>query len=162
MKAIFLAAAGWYFFSRAADRNGYHFLDNVDLVIHEAGHVIFLPFGEFIGMAGGTILQLLAPLVFVAYFFLREERFSAGIMMLWLGQSFINVARYAGDAIAMELPLIGGGIHDWNWMLTSLNMLNKTALVSDAFYYSGAAAITAGVIVAGASLFGSKNELSES
>ena len=29
-------------------------LDGVDLAIHETGHLVFGPFGEFIGFAGGT------------------------------------------------------------------------------------------------------------
>jgi hypothetical protein len=26
-------------------------------------------------------------------------------------------ARYVGDAKALALPLVGGHIHDWNWLL---------------------------------------------
>lgn len=148
MEAVFLLFAAGYFFTNAADRYGYHFLDNVDLAIHETGHVFFAFLGEFLAMAGGTILQLLVPLAFAAYFFTRGRSFSAGIVMLWLGQSFINVARYAGDAVKMELPLVGGGMHDWNYLLSSLNILDKTMLISNTFYYSGVAIIVAGVIFA--------------
>ena len=31
------------------------FLDNVDLPIHETGHLVFSPFGEFMQFAGGTL-----------------------------------------------------------------------------------------------------------
>jgi hypothetical protein len=136
-----------YFFSRAADRLGYHFLDNVDLVIHEAGHVFFAFFGEFMAILGGTLLQLLVPLMFAAYFFVRGDRYSAAIVSFWLGQSFINAARYAGDAQKMELPLLGGGIHDWNYLLSATGMLPQTSLISDIFYYAGVAIITAGAII---------------
>jgi len=144
---VLLAVAAIYFVSRAADREGYHFFDNVDLVIHEAGHVLISPFGEFLGMAGGTILQLAVPLVFAAYFFVRDERLSAGFVMFWLGQSFINVARYAGDAIVMELPLIGGGIHDWNYLLSATGLLRQTVFISDIFYYTGVGIIISAIII---------------
>jgi hypothetical protein len=34
-------------------------MDSVDLAIHEAGHPLFGIFGEFIGYAGGALMQLL-------------------------------------------------------------------------------------------------------
>lgn len=37
----------------------YHFIDGVNLLIHEAGHVFFGFFGDVLGTAGGTLLQLL-------------------------------------------------------------------------------------------------------
>jgi hypothetical protein len=111
-------------------------------------------FGEFAGVTGGTILQLLVPLVFVAYFFKRKDLYSAGIVSLWLGQSFINVARYAGDAILMELPLLGGGTHDWNYLLSTTGLLGETALISGFFYYAGMAILTAAAIIGLSSFFG--------
>lgn len=146
-KAGVLLAVAVYFWRNAADRVGYHFLDNVDLAIHEAGHIFFAFGGEFIGIAGGTILQLAMPFAFAFYFFRRADRFAAGITMFWLGQSFINVARYAGDAQKMELPLLGGGVHDWNYLLGAANLLPQAGLVSDVFYYLGIAIIVAGAIV---------------
>ena len=34
-------------------------LAGVDLAIHETGHLVFGPFGEFAGFAGGTLFQLI-------------------------------------------------------------------------------------------------------
>ncbi|MEK7855231.1 MAG: hypothetical protein AAB288_04005, partial [Acidobacteriota bacterium] len=34
------------------------------------------------------------------------------------------------DAIAMQLPLVGGGIHDWNWMLTRFGLLSSTGTIA--------------------------------
>lgn len=145
-KGVFLAAAAVYFFCNASDRYGYHFLDNVDLAIHEAGHVFFAFCGEFVAVAGGTIMQLSVPLIFAGYFFLKNDRYSAGVVLLWLGQNSINVARYAGDAQKMDLELLGGG-HDWNYLLSATGLILKAGLVSDVFYYAGVAIITGGVII---------------
>ena len=146
-KFLFLVVVAVFFIINAADRQGYHFFDNVDLVIHEAGHVFFAFFGEFVAVAGGTIMQLLVPLVFAGYFFLRNDRYAAGIVLMWLGQSFVNVARYAADAARMELPLLGGGTHDWNYMLIRTNLLDKAQAVSEVIYYGGVMFIIVGIIL---------------
>lgn len=157
VKAAFLAAAVFYFFTRAADRSGYGFFDNVDLVFHEAGHPIFSIFGEIIGVAGGTIMQLLVPGTLALYFLKKRDKYSAGITAMWLGQSCVNAARYAGDAVKQELPLLGGGMHDWAYLLSLNNSLGRAQAVSDTFYYAGVAIIMAGAII-GVLSFKSNNE----
>jgi hypothetical protein len=52
----------------------YSLVDSLDLPIHEAGHPLFGFFGEFIGFAGGTLMQLLVPAVFLGYFWRRNDR----------------------------------------------------------------------------------------
>jgi hypothetical protein len=47
----------------------------------------------------------------------------------------------------MDLPLLGGGDHDWNHMLTLLGALEQTQLISDVFYCSGIAIIFSGIII---------------
>lgn len=107
----------------------WHFLDAVDLIIHEAGHPIFGLFGEWIGILGGSLMQLLVPLVFVGYFLLRYDLFAAGVVGMWLAQSLTNVSVYVADAAQMALPLLGGHavIHDWNYLLGSLGLLDHAA-----------------------------------
>jgi hypothetical protein len=124
------------------DRDRYGLLDHVDLAVHEAGHVVFAPFGEFAGIAGGTLLQLIVPLAFVGYFALRGERFAAFIVLFWFSQSLFNVARYAADARAQLLPLVGGEyvIHDWSWMLSRLRLLRHDRTIAD-LIRAGAAVI---------------------
>jgi hypothetical protein len=111
----------------ARDVNEFRFLDNVDLIPHEAGHMFFSWFGEFIMVLGGTMGQLFVPVACGVYFYLRRETFSMSVVLFWIGQNFINVSRYVKDAQAMELPLVsvGGGdsIHDWNYMLLKVNLL---------------------------------------
>ena len=53
-KLIFAALMSLYFLSIAYDPMQGSFLDNVDLPIHEFGHLLFRLFGEFIGIAGGS------------------------------------------------------------------------------------------------------------
>src|SRR2546422_2587738 len=55
----------------------YGWLDSLDLAIHEFGHPLFGLFGEFIGVLGGTLMQLLMPAIFVGYFWRQGDRPSA-------------------------------------------------------------------------------------
>lgn len=109
----------------AAGRFNAWLLDNVDLVFHEAGHVIFALGGEFIGILGGSLMQVLIPVVCGVALLQRGDRFGVALCGLWTGQSMVNVAIYVGDARQLALPLLGGEhvIHDWNYLLGRLGLL---------------------------------------
>ena len=112
------------------------FLDNVDLPVHETGHLIFRPFGEFLGVAGGSLFQVILPAIFVAYFVWNEKNYSAAIVLFWVGQSILNVFVYAADAVVMQLVLTSGltgsegSFHDWNYLLTKTGLLGSTKAVA--------------------------------
>ena len=99
------------------------FLDGIDLAIHETGHLVFGPFGEVIMFAGGTLFQLIVPAAFVVYFALRHDRHAATVPLWWIGQNFWNISVYVRDARAQELPLVGGGEHDWAFLLGRFGLL---------------------------------------
>ena len=99
--ALFLVVYGIFL---ATSPETYRFLDRVDLVFHEAGHWIFLAFGSTLTVLGGTLMQLLIPILLAGYFLLRRSFYSASVVLFWLGQSFFNVSVYARDARAMALP----------------------------------------------------------
>ncbi len=101
----------------------YHFLDGVNLLIHEAGHLIFGAAPETMAVAGGTILQLAFPVLFAWYFWRRSSIFEGAVVGVWVAESLMYTARYLGDAQAQELPLIGGHLHDWNYLLGRAGML---------------------------------------
>jgi hypothetical protein len=115
----------------------YRLLDSVDLAIHETGHIVFAPFGEFLGMLGGTLFQLIVPAAFVAYFWRRGDRFAAAVVLFWVAQNCLNIARYAADARAQELPLVGGGEHDWTYLLLTMNWLEHDQTVGALFRFIG-------------------------
>ncbi len=123
----------------AGDRAFIFILDHVNLAFHEAGHIIFGFFGEFIHYLGGTLSQLLWPLVCFFHFRRRGESFSADICLWWTGENLFNIGFYAADAIKQELPLVGGGVHDWTYLLTATGLIAKTELIGRAFALAGAA-----------------------
>lgn len=49
------------------------------ILFHEAGHVIFMPFGEALRVAGGTLGQLLMPLVCAVSLHRRGDNFGAAV-----------------------------------------------------------------------------------
>ena len=135
-KLIFAGLLTAYFLWIAHDPMQGSFLDLVDLAIHEAGHLIFRILGEFLGIAGGSLFQVIMPAVFVGYFIWHYKYYSAAVVMFWVGQSVLNVYVYAADAVVMQLVLTSGftgsegSFHDWNYMLTRTGLIGSTKLVA--------------------------------
>lgn len=142
-KLIFAALMSLYFLSIAYDPMQGSFLDNVDLPIHEFGHILFRVLGEFVGIAGGSLFQVIFPVVFVGYFVWQRSYYSAAIVGLWVGQSILNVWVYASDAIVMQLVLTSGftgsegSFHDWNYMLDHLGLLGSTKTIAGIIRFVG-------------------------
>ncbi len=104
----------------------FHFLDYVNLAFHEAGHIFLAPFGSVLGMLGGTLGQLFFPFACGVHFLRLGQRASALVCGVWFAESLMYVAHYMADAREMNLPLVGGEIHDWNWLLGRLGWLEAS------------------------------------
>ena len=46
-------------------------------------------------------------------FWRRREPLSFAAGVIWFFENWLNIARYMADARRQELPLVGGGEHDW-------------------------------------------------
>jgi len=111
-------------------------LDGANLIFHEAGHVLFLFFGEFLQILGGSLMQVVIPSTCTVYFWLHEQRSSSAVTLFWTGESITNVAIYVADARRMELPLIGGD-HDWNYLLGRLSLLDHAESLGRLVFFLG-------------------------
>ncbi len=135
---VCLSLWGWYFIQTRYDEVigglpeiNYSFMHRVDLVFHEAGHVIFIPLGRFMSVLGGSLGQLMIPgLVLGMFLFKYRNAFGASVGLWWLAQSLMDIAPYIADARAQQIILLGGGtgrdrpgMHDWNNILNDLGML---------------------------------------
>jgi hypothetical protein len=104
-------------------------LDNVHLPIHEGGHLLFGWFGETLGLWGGTLLQLLVPVLLAVSFAARRELPGTAFCAFAFFHSLTGVATYMADALYRELPLVTVGAvadesqHDWVRIFTSLGIL---------------------------------------
>lgn len=98
-------------------------LDWINLFIHEAGHLIFSPFGYMMKLLGGSLMQLVIPLAAIIVWY-RRDRLNAHYFLFWFGESLINVSVYVGDAPYRRLRLISSGaLHDWYVILGCLTLL---------------------------------------
>ena len=129
-----LAVYGWVLL-RAPD--AYTWLDSLDLAIHETGHLVFGFGGELLMLLGGTLLQLMVPVVFAAALWRQGDRHGATVPLWWLGQNCWNVSVYIKDARAQELPLVGGGEHDWAAILGELGLLSRDQAIGGAVFLTG-------------------------
>ena len=150
LRAVLLVICAWIFYRHLQDPLYGGIVKGLNLAIHEMGHVVFGFFGiDFLGVAGGTILQLLAPLAAFWMFYRQRDYFAFAIAFCWLGTNFFDVAAYAADARAGDLPLVslGGGDpdHDWFIMLAETNLLQKDHLIGGIFRTLGVLSFVLGL-----------------
>jgi hypothetical protein len=118
------------FLYQAAGHHGLLLLmDGVFVPIHEGGHLVFRMFGEFMMVAGGTILQLLAPFLLASYFILHRQAQGAAFCLFFMFEQLLPISTYMADARAQDLPLLSLGsgedvIHDWNYLFGKLGVLD--------------------------------------
>ncbi len=134
----------WYFlrYASVAARDSaaaWNIIDWINLVFHEAGHTIFMFFGDFIHVLAGSAFEVFVPAFCVGYFMWKRQFGSASVLGFWLGQSILNVAIYAGDAVVQVLPLLGGddSQHDWNYLLNETGLINYTDSIAHGMYATG-------------------------
>lgn len=102
----------------------YHFIDDLNLLLHEGGHALFMFFGDWLHCLGGTLFQLFVPLAFALIFLYRRQKYESAFCGIWFGESMMSTAVYMSDAKDQLLPLVfSGGIHDWNWMFSRMGLL---------------------------------------
>ena len=144
---LFIWGAYFILLDFRSNEIGNSFMHRVDLVFHEAGHVLFIPFGQFMGILGGTLGQLLMPVVVGAALVLKnDDNFGGSVGLWWLGQSLMDCAPYIADARALQLMLLGGGtgadrpgMHDWQNILGDLNLLQHDVRIAAAVDVLGSA-----------------------
>ena len=126
------------------------FIHGIDLVFHEAGHVIFGFFGEFLAVLGGSLMQVLIPVIATAAFVRTRQWASGAVTLFWTGQALTDVAIYAADGRARALPLLAEGlIHDWHYLLGRLGLLQSAESIGRAIFALGALTMIASLVLLG-------------
>jgi len=140
-----LAWSGFYllFLYQAARGTGFLLLmDGVFVPIHEGGHLLFRFFGEFLNIAGGTLLQLGVPVALAIYFLFQRQAQGVAFCMFFFFEQFLPIATYMADARAEDLPLltIGDGdyvIHDWNYLFGKIGILQHDVQIAGTVRFLG-------------------------
>jgi hypothetical protein len=103
--------------------------------IHEFGHILFRPFGEFMTMLGGSLFQAGLPLVFAGIFLVKNrDPFAAAVMLWWSAIAVMDIAPYVYDAQQPVHVLLTGrtgetGSHDFIDVLGDLGLLARAQAV---------------------------------
>lgn len=96
---------------------------------HEFGHLFFAFGGEWLGVAGGSLMQLLVPIGALALVWRSRDWFGVAVVGLFLATSLAELSWYVADARTEMLDLVSfspeGGIHDWNYLLGEAGMLKS-------------------------------------
>jgi hypothetical protein len=146
--AVFLLLLWWgrafIFTPLETNYTGESFLHLINLPFHEAGHLLFIPLGRFMMILGGSLGQILMPLVCLATFLIKtRDPFGASVALWWTAESFMDIAPYINDARAMDLMLLGRVTgketdgHDWNNILTMLGWLEYDHCLAHLAYNLG-------------------------
>ena len=117
------------------------FMHLIVLPIHEAGHVLFMPFGRVMTILGGSLMQVLLPLVLMASFVFgfggsRRDNFAASLMLWWAAMAMVDLAPYVWDALDPKMMLLGGKTgaesdgHDWQNLLGDLGLIRRAHLIA--------------------------------
>jgi hypothetical protein len=121
-----LAVLAWADVHTLLDSESWNIFGGLTLGVHEAGHLLFGPFGQWLMIAGGSLTQVLAPVVAALLLLRQGDRYGVAVVGTWLAYSLTNLAAYIGDARAMALQLVGFSddpIHDWHYLLDSMHLL---------------------------------------
>ena len=72
------------------------------------------------------------PAVCSGYFLVHRQTAAFAVLLFWTGESITDVAIYMADARTRALPLLGGDgvMHDWNYLLSALGLLNWTGALA--------------------------------
>jgi hypothetical protein len=159
-RAIGLLALTWLTWTTIAGGLGYPgpggvltIVDGANFIVHEAGHVLFMLFGEFLAVLGGSLTQVLIPAIFTGYFLAHGQHAAAGATLFWTGQSLTGVAVYAADAQALRLPLHGSdgsdaaAVHDWHRLLRWTGLLDRAKAIGDLLFFLAVIVMVAGLVV---------------
>jgi len=134
------------------------FLHLINLPFHEAGHIIFSPFGHYVMVLGGSLMQLLVPAICaVALLVQTGDRFGAAVCIWWMGENLVDLAPYINDARSLQLMLLGGPAsevegHDWEAILEPLQWLHLDHTIARWAHLIGAAVMWAALVWALVSL----------
>ena len=107
----------------AANTSGFLIIDFVNLIIHEGGHFFFSWFGHTIMILGGTLGELIVPLLCGVYFWWKRETTAIAFCSFWFFENFLYIGTYMADARTSALPLVGSEESDWTLLFTQWNIL---------------------------------------
>lgn len=106
--------------------------------IHEIGHWVTRPFGDWISVASGTAFELIFPWIFVVGMLRSRDLHGAFVIFTWYAATLLHSAHYAGSAEysgpLLDAPFGHKLYHDWVWMLSRLDATHRARDIEDIFF----------------------------
>ena len=140
VRAPVLLWVGWMAVSAIRDPEYESVFRGFNFGVHEFGHILFSPFGEFMAIAGGSITQLSVPILFGAILlWTQRDLFAVVVCGLWFAGSLAELSIYIADARALELNLVSMGEgspdsestgHDWQYLLMKTHLLQRDTAIA--------------------------------
>ena len=117
------------------DKEGFLFIDNANLIVHESGHLLFGWFGPTLGLWGGTLMELLVPLLLAVYFAFNRQTTGTAFCVFFLFENLLYISVYMADARARDLPLVTvgdpeNGGNDWFNIFSQLGLLEHDTAIA--------------------------------
>lgn len=139
---LFLAYASFFMTFEFPTYEGRHnvpfflwVINTIDLFIHEGGHFFFSFFGKIIYAMGGSLMQVLIPVI-SAIVFARSSPPSLPFTLYWVGHNLVDVSVYMADAPIRQLPLISrSATHDWNYLAHRLGIMDSIVDLASAVHF---------------------------
>jgi hypothetical protein len=103
--------------------SGFLFLDYANLMIHEAGHMFFGWCGYTIMILGGTLGELIVPMICAAFFIFHRQTYGVAFSLFWFFENFLYIGTYMTDARTAALPLVNSDESDWTILFGQWNVL---------------------------------------
>lgn len=134
---------------------GSSFIHRPLLIFHEAGHVMFRLFGQWMMVLGGTLGQLIMPAILGGTMLIKNRDPFGGAIGLWfVGVSVLDIAPYMYDALHPRLMLLSGttgeeGGHDWIYLFSSLGLLQKSQFIGGLTHTLGALTVILALVWGG-------------
>ena len=153
-RAVLLALLWWQAVRPLRDADAWHLFREITFGAHELGHVIFSFGGEWLAIAGGSLMQLMVPIGAAAAMVCtpKKDWFGAVACGTWLAASLADLAPYIADARAQDLDLVSfsedGAGHDWHFLLAHAGMLKQDLAVARFARFGAAVALVVTAVLA--------------
>ena len=110
--------------------------DRVFVPIHEGGHLLFRFFGEWIMVAGGTLLQLFVPFALALYFAFQRQLSGTTFCAFCFFEQFLPIGIYMADARCQCLQYVTVGDpelaeHDWFYLFSHAGVVEHDTQIGN-------------------------------
>jgi hypothetical protein len=130
VRAPLLVVFAWLFWKHLKDAGYSSIFSGINLAFHEIGHVFFGFFGnEFLMYAGGTLMEVLVPLIATAMLARQRDTFGVSVGAFWVGTALQGVSLYVSDTRAQQMGRVSLGDYDgpddWTFMLSRWGLIRQ-------------------------------------